>query len=104
MIAIGATHFLVVAALIFALGVGVIVTRRNAIAVLLGIELMLNGATLNFVTFSRYLPGNNLDGQMVSIFVIILAAAEAAVALAIVLNLFHVLDTVHVDDADEMKE
>ena len=100
---IGAVHFLIVAALIFALGVGIIVTRRNAIAVLLGIELMLNGATLNFVTFSRYMP-NNLDGQLVSIFVIILAAAEAAVALAIVLNLFHVLDTVHVDDADEMKE
>lgn len=102
-IEIGATHFLVVAALIFALGVGVIITRRNAVAVLLGVELMLNGATLNFVTFSRYM-NHNLDGQLVSIFVIILAAAEAAVALAIVLNLFHVLDTVHVDDADELKE
>jgi NADH-quinone oxidoreductase subunit K len=99
---IGATHFLVVAALIFALGVGVIITRRNAVAVLLGIELMLNGAALNFVTFSRFMA-NDLDGQMVAIFIII-AAAEAAVALAIVLNLFHVLDTVHVDDADELKE
>ena len=91
-----------VAAILFALGLGVIITRRNAIAVLIGVELMLNAAGLNFITFSRY--NGNLDGQVVTIFIIILAAAEAAVALAIVLNLFHVLDTVHVDDADEMKE
>lgn len=104
MIAVGATHFLVVAALLFAVGLGVIITRRNAIAVLLGVELLLNAAALNFITFSRYSTVVNVDGQVVAIFVIILAAAEAAVALAIVLNLYHVLDTVHVDEADELRD
>lgn len=104
MIAVGATHFLVVAALLFALGMGVIITRRNAIAVLVGVELVLNAAALNFITFSRYSTTVNVDGQVVAIFVIILAAAEAAVALAIVLNLYHVLDTVHVDEADELRD
>jgi NADH-quinone oxidoreductase subunit K len=98
----GPAHFLVVGALLFALGIGIIITRRNAIAVLIGVELLLNAAGLNFITFSRF--NGNLDGQVVTIFIIILAAAEAAVALAIVLNLFHVLDTVHVDDADELKD
>lgn len=104
MIAVGATHFLVVAALLFALGMGIIITRRNAIAVLVGVELVLNAAALNFITFSRYSTVPNVDGQVVAIFVIILAAAEAAVALAIVLNLYHVLDTVHVDEADELRD
>lgn len=104
MIDVGPTHFLVVGALLFALGLGVIITRRNAIAVLIGVELLLNAAGLNFVTFSRFNHSPNLDGQVVTIFIIILAAAEAAVALAIVLNLFHVIDTVHVDEADELRQ
>jgi NADH-quinone oxidoreductase subunit K len=103
-IAVGATHFLVVAALLFALGMGVIITRRNAIAVLVGVELVLNAAALNFITFSRYAPAANVDGQVVAIFIIILAAAEAAVALAVVLNLYHVLDTVQVDEANELRD
>ncbi len=108
MIPVGPTHFLVVSAFVFALGLGVIVTKRNAIAVLFGVELILNAAALNFIVFSQYPPrgaaGPPLAGQVVAIFVIILAAAEAAVALAIVLNLFHILDTIQVDEADALKE
>ncbi|MCI0340291.1 MAG: NADH-quinone oxidoreductase subunit NuoK [Planctomycetales bacterium] len=112
MIPVGPTHFLVVSAIVFALGLGVIVTKRNAIAVLFGVELILNAAALNFIVFSQYparlrpdeTGGPPLAGQVVAIFVIILAAAEAAVALAIVLNLFHILDTIHVDEADALKE
>ena len=110
MIAIGPTHFLLVSALVFALGLGVIIARRNAIAVLIGVEMILNAAALNFITFSRFgrivdvVAVRGLDGQLVAIFIIILAAAEAAVALAIVLNLYHVLDTVQVDEADELRE
>ena len=109
MIAVGATHFLVVAALLFGIGLGVIISRRNAIAVLIGVELVLNAAALNFITFSRYGAGGKtglaaMGGQSVAVFIIILAAAEAAIALALVLNLFHVLDTIQVDEADDLKD
>jgi NADH-quinone oxidoreductase subunit K len=69
----------------------------------MGIELILNSANINFIAFSRY-GGLNLDGQMAAIFVIILAAAEAAVALAIVLNIYKNFQTVNVDEINEMKE
>src|SRR5688572_15027591 len=72
----------------FVLGVFTMVTRRNAIYVLMGAELILNAAALNFVAFARHL-GNRLDGQMFAIFIVILAAAEAAVALGIVLQIHH---------------
>ena len=80
-----------------------IVTRRNAILVLMGLELVLNAANLNLIAFSRY-GGGNLDGQVAAIFVIILAAAEAAVALAIVLNIYHRFQTVNVDEISSLKE
>ena len=80
-----------------------ILTRKNAIMVLMGIELILNSANINFVAFS-YFGGLNLDGQMASVFVIILAAAEAAVALAIVLNIYQRFNTVNVDEINNMKE
>ncbi len=95
-------HFyLGVSALLFFLGLVTILARRNLVYILLGVELILNAASLNFVTFSRY--GGNLDGQIVSIFVIILAAAEAAVALAIVLNIYNVFKNVDVDTPSELK-
>ena len=77
-------------------------TRRNAISILMGIELVLNSAGLNFVAFSRFSAGN-LDGQSAAIFVIIVAAAEAAVALAIFLNLYRLKATAEVDEADLLK-
>jgi NADH-quinone oxidoreductase subunit K len=96
-------HFLIVSALLFSFGIYGIVTRRNAILVLMGVELVLNSANINFVAFSRY-GGVNLDGQAVAIFVIILAAAEAAIALAIVLNIYHRFQTVNIDEVSNLKE
>ena len=97
------THYLIVSGILFSLGIFGVVTRRNAILVLMGIELILNSANINFIAFSRY-GGMNLDGQAVAIFVIILAAAEAAVALAIVLNIYQRFNTVNVDEISRMKE
>lgn len=96
-------HFLIVSAILFSLGVYGIVTRKNAILVLMGVELVLNAANINLVAFSRY-TGMNLDGQVAAVFVIILAAAEAAIALAIVLNIYHRFQTVNVDEVSNLKE
>ncbi|MBI5472288.1 MAG: NADH-quinone oxidoreductase subunit NuoK [Ignavibacteriae bacterium] len=100
---VGLTHFLIVSAVLFALGIYGIATRRNAIMVLMGVELVLNAANINFIAFSRY-GGVNFDGQVAAIFVIILAAAEAAVALAIVLNIYNRFQTVNVDEVSALKE
>jgi NADH-quinone oxidoreductase subunit K len=97
-------HFLVVSAVLFALGIYAIATRRNAIMVLMGVELVLNAANINFIAFSRYSADMNFDGQAAAIFVIILAAAEAAIGLAIVLNIYHRFQTVNVDEVSSLKE
>ena len=97
------THFLMVSAILFSLGLFAVITRRNAIMVLMGIELILNSANINFLAFSRY-GGMNIEGQMAAIFVIILAAAEAAVALAIVLNIYKRFNTVNVDEISILKD
>ncbi len=96
-------HYLFLSGLLFSLGVYGVVTRRNAIMVLMGIELILNSANINFVAFSRY-GVMTLDGQLAAIFVIILAACEAAVALAIVLNIFKQMNTVNIDEVDALRE
>ncbi len=101
---VGLKSYLVVSALTFGLGIMIVVIRRNAIAILMGIELLLNSAGLNFVAFSKFVAGDIIDGQIVTIFIIVIAAAEAAVALAIILNIFNNLSTVAVDEADELKE
>lgn len=100
---VGLAHFLIVSAILFALGIYAIATRRNAIMVLMGVELVLNAANVNFIAFSRY-NAMNLDGQVAAVFVIILAAAEAAVALAIVLNIYHRFQTVNIDEVSALKE
>ncbi|MBI5214562.1 MAG: NADH-quinone oxidoreductase subunit NuoK [Ignavibacteriae bacterium] len=100
---VGLTHFLIVSAILFSLGLYGVITRRNAILVLMGIELILNSANINFIAFSKY-GGMKLDGQAAAVFVIILAAAEAAVALAIVLNIYQRFKTVNVDEISTMKE
>lgn len=97
------THFLLISAILFSLGVYAVLTRRNAIMVLMGIELILNSANINFLAFSRF-GGLNIEGQMIAIFVIILAAAEAAVALAIVLNIYKRFNTVNVDEISLLKD
>jgi NADH-quinone oxidoreductase subunit K len=78
-------HFLAVGALLFAFGLLTVLTRRNAVGILMGVELILNAANVNFVAFNHYVAGGALAGQVFGVFVIVLAAAEAAVALAIVL-------------------
>ena len=96
------THFLVVGALLFTLGLVTVATRRNAVGVLMGVELILNATNVNFVAFSHYLS-RVMGGQIFAVFVIVLAAAEAAVALAIFLRMFATTGTVEVDVADQMK-
>lgn len=99
---VGLTPYLLVAAVLFVCGIVCMATKRNAIGVLMGVELVLNGANLNLIAFSRYgLLG--LDGQVISMFVIVLAAAEAAVALAIALNYYNNHLTIDVDVANELQ-
>ena len=100
---IGLQHYLIVGAFLFGLGLFAMISRRNAILVLMGIELILNAANINLVAFSKY-GGLGVDGQVISIFVIILAVAEAAIALGIVLNLYQNFSTVNVDEASLMKD
>jgi NADH-quinone oxidoreductase subunit K len=100
------SHYLVVGAVLFVTGVVCMATKRNALGVLMGIELVLNGANINFVAFgSKYLRTETLglDGQLIALFVIVLAAGEAAVALAIALNFYNNHTTIDVDRADDLK-
>ena len=92
--------YLLVSSILFCLGIFAVITRKNAVAILMGIELILNSANINFIAFNRFGGMYNLDGHVFSIFVIVLAAAEAAVALAIVINLFKNVGSVDVDNAD----
>jgi NADH-quinone oxidoreductase subunit K len=100
-VSVGLYHYLMLGAVLFAIGVVAVVTRRNAIGVLIGVELILNAANVNLVGFSRHAGG--LDAQVFAIFVIVLAAAEAAVALAIILQLFDKRSDVDVDRASSLR-
>jgi NADH-quinone oxidoreductase subunit K len=95
--------YLFISAALFSIGLFGVMTRRNGIAVLMGVELILNAANINFVAFSRF-GGMNFDGHIFALIVIVLAAAEAAVALAIVINIYNNLHTINVDEASRMKE
>jgi NADH-quinone oxidoreductase subunit K len=95
--------YLVLGALLFTCGVVCMATKRNAIGVLIGVELVLNGANINFVAFSRYNAAFEVEGMIFALFVIVMAAGEAAVALAIVLNFYNNHATVDVDSAEELK-
>jgi NADH-quinone oxidoreductase subunit K len=94
-VAVGLQHYLLVGAALFSLGLFCVLTRRNAIGVLLGIELMLNGASLDFVAVSHFVRGG-VDGQVFAVFIIMLAAAESAIALAVVLGIYRRLRGVDV--------
>jgi NADH-quinone oxidoreductase subunit K len=100
---VGLTPYLWLGALLFACGVVCIATKRNAVGILMGVELVLNGANVNFVAMARYNPAFAVEGQVFALFVIVLAAAEAAVALAIILNFYNNHTTVDVDAGDELK-
>ena len=100
------SHYLAVGAVLFVTGAVCMATKRNVLGILMGVELVLNGANLNFVAFgSRLLRKDSLglDGELMALFVIVLAAAEAAVALAIALNFYNNHTTIDVDQADELK-
>ncbi len=100
-------HFLTISAMLFALGLFAIITKRNAVMLLMGIELVLNAANINFVAFSRFGSADGpsmLNGQVASLFVIVLAACEAAVALAIVLNIYKRFNTINVDEVDALRD
>lgn len=100
---IGLEHYLIVSAILFSLGIFGIITRKNAIMVLMGLELILNSANINFLAFSRF-STFNIDGQIAAIFVIVLAAAEVAVALAVVLNIYQNYKHINVDEISKMKD
>jgi len=95
--------YITLSAALFAVGLLGVLIRRNAIAVLLGIELMLNAANINFAAFWRYGATSSMEGQVFVVIVMTLAAAEAAVALAIILNVFRRFKTVNVDQINLMK-
>ncbi len=100
---IGLNHFLVISIFLFSMGLFGIITRRNAVMVLMGVELILNAANINFIAFSKF--GNfGYNGQAMALFIIVLAAAEAAIALAIVLNIYKTFSTVNVDEIDRLKD
>lgn len=100
---LGITHFLVLSAILFGLGLFAIITRKNAVLVLMGVELVLNSANINFVAFSKY-NNLNIDGHIAAIFVIMLAAIEVAVALAIVLNIYQNYKHINIDEVDKLKD
>jgi NADH-quinone oxidoreductase subunit K len=103
---VSVAHYMLVGAVLFVMGAVCMATKRNALGVLMGIELVLNGANINFVALgSKYLRPETLglDGELIALFVIVLAAAEAAVALAIALNFYNNHTTIDVDHADELK-
>tara|TARA_B100001540_G_C15494041_1_gene500498 strand:- start:248 stop:559 length:312 start_codon:yes stop_codon:yes gene_type:complete len=95
--------YLFISSILLSLGIFAVITRTNAVAILMGIELILNSANINFIAFNRFGDFKILDGHIFSVFVIVLAAAEAAVALAIIINLFKNTGTVKVDEAKELK-
>jgi len=99
---IGLGHYLFISAALFSLGLMGVLTRKNAVNVLMGIELILNSANINLVAFSRFSSGS-LNGQIFAIFIIVIAAAEAAVGLAIVLAMYRLVKTVNLDRADTLK-
>ena len=95
--------YLFISSVLFSLGVYGIMSRKNAVSVLMSVELVLNSANLNFVAFSRF-TATGIDGQLFAIFVIILAAAEAAVALAIILAIYHHFGTIDVNEINSLRE
>ncbi len=100
---VGLTHFLILSSILFSFGLYAVIVRKNAVMVLMGIELILNSANINFVAFSHF--GHfGWDGQLMALFVIILAAAEAAIALAIVLNIYRTYLHINVDEVNKLKE
>lgn len=99
---ISLTSYLFISLILFALGIFTLLSRKSIVAVLFGVELILNAAALNFVAYSKF-AANNLDGQVFALFIIVVAAAEAAVALAIIIRNFQLKESVHIDEYAELR-
>lgn len=97
------THYLILSAVLFGIGLFGVITRRNAIGVLMSIELLFNAANINFVAMNRYLAPSGLAGQMFALFVITVAAAEAAVGLALIIAIYRNVKTAYVDEINLLK-
>ena len=95
--------YLIVGAALFCLGIYGALSRRNAIAVLMGVELILNAVNINFIAFNRYITPQQVTGQVFAIFVLSIAAAEAAVGLALIIAIYRARDTVNLEDIDLLK-
>jgi NADH-quinone oxidoreductase subunit K len=95
--------FLILATLMFFVGVYGFLSRRNLITILMSLELVLNSVNINFMAFNRYLFPHKMEGMFFSLFIIAVVAAEAAVAIAIILNIYRRFTTINVEDVDEMK-
>ena len=100
---VGLQHFLILSALLFAMGLFSVLTRRHAVAILLGLELMLNAANINLVAFNRFVQPAAVSGQVFALMVIALAACEAAVGLALILALYRNVGSVTPDEVDELR-
>jgi NADH:ubiquinone oxidoreductase subunit K len=101
---IGLEHVLIVGALLFSIGLFVALSRRNAVGVLMGVELMLNSVNLNFIGFARFIESPRpIDGHVFAVFVITVAAAEAAVALALAVSVYRLRQTIDVDRLNILK-
>lgn len=100
---IGLYHYLVLAALLFAIGVYGLLIKRNLFAILMCIELMLSAVNINFIAFNHYLPVPDATGQLMAVFSIAVAAAEAAVGLAIIFRIYAEFSTVNIDKINKMK-
>ena len=90
--------FLIISLILFICGLVMVMARKNIVAILLGLELIMNASALNFVSYSKFLS-HNIDAHVFSLFIIVVAAAEAAVGLAIVIRFFQIKESIHVDDA-----
>ncbi|MBM3324045.1 MAG: NADH-quinone oxidoreductase subunit NuoK [Calditrichaeota bacterium] len=96
------TIYLTIGVILFVLGLVAVLTSKNLVKILMGVELILNASGLNFIAFSRFVTGN-LDGQLAALFIIVVAASEAAVALAIILNFYRQLRSIDVNLADSLR-
>ena len=100
----GAIHWLVLSAILFSIGLYGLLTRRNAVGILMAVEVMLNSAALNFVVFNRFVAPATMDGQIMAIFIIAVAAAEVVVGMAIFVALFRLRSTVDVNRINTLKD
>ncbi|MBP3232492.1 NADH-quinone oxidoreductase subunit NuoK [Anaerovibrio sp.] len=100
---IGLNHCLLLAAMLFAIGLYGVLSKRNIIAVLMGVELMLNAVNINFVAFNRFTPVSDLTGQLMTVFAITVGVAEVAIGVALAYRIYNDRNTINVDELDNMK-